>query len=454
MNHKTHAAAARLGALFSTRRLQRAGATLSVQLVVQALGLCTGLLLVRLMDPTQFALLTLASSLLVTATVLADLGLASAVLAEGGRHAGQSQTAWAGVRADAHQVQSRLVLVALLLALPAALFMFDQQHASAGVAWTLVLMALGTAMLQARNGLTLSVVRLAGDVAWQQRTDLALAAARMAAVVLALACWLEIDAAMALSLHTLSALCMVVALHRWWATSRLGSPATTATGGRHAPALRRQLMRQGPNALWFAVSSQFALWLVALLGTGADVAALGALGRLAGVFTVVGVLMATLAQPYFARQHDAAALFTGFMALNLLFSVLLLAMLGVAFVWPQAILWLLGPAYAGLKSELLWLAAASTLSAWSGAVYSLGCARGWVLPLGWAVAATLVGTVLAVLGLDLATPRGALAMNTLIAGLSLAAAVVFVALQLRQPPRAARSNTTAPAMPGTGGHTT
>ena len=445
---------ATLCGLFSARRLRLAGTALSAQLEVQALGLVTGILLVRVMDPAQFAWLTLAGSLLVTATVLADMGLASAVLAEGGRQAGQPQTAWAAVRADAGRVQSRLAMAALLLALPAGLFMFAQQHTGHAVAWALALMALGPAVLQARNGLTLSVVRLAGDVAWQQRADLALAAARLAAVVLALAWWLDINAVMALSLQALTALCMALVLKRWWVARQLAPTAAAVATGRHTPALHRQLLHQGPNALWFAVSSQFALWLVAVLGTGADVAALGALARLAGVFTVIGVLMATLAQPYFARQHDTAALGTAFVAINLIFSALLAAMLGMAAAWPQAVLWLLGPAYAGLANELLWMVAASTLAAWSGAVYSLGCARGWVLPLGWAVAATLAGTVLAVATLDLATPRGALAMNTLIASLSLLAVLVFMAHHLRRLPGPDVKAATRSAVLGSGSHTT
>ena len=447
---------ATLCGLFSARRLRLAGTALSAQLVVQALGLVTGILLVRAMDPAQFAWLTLAGSLLVTATVLADLGLASAVLAEGGRQAGQPQTAWAAVRADACRVQSRLSLGALLLALPAGLVMFAQQHTGHALGWALALMALGTALLQARNGLTLSVVRLAGDVAWQQRADLALAAARLAAVALVLtfAWWLDINALMALSLQALTALCMALALKRWWAARQLAPAAAAAASSRHTPALYRQLLRQGPNALWFAVSSQFALWLVAVLGTGADVAALGALARLAGVFTVIGVLMATLAQPYFARQHDSAALATAFVAINLIFGALLLALLGLAAAWPQAVLWLLGPAYAGLANELLWMVAASTVAAWSGALYSLGCARGWVLPLGWAVAATLLGTVLAMAALDLATPRGALAMNTLTASLSLLAVWVFMAHQLRKLADPALTAATGVAVTARSGHTT
>ena len=456
MNGGVNGIGASLRGLFSARRLRLAGTALSAQLVVQALGLVTGILLVRAMDPAQFAWLTLAGSLLVTATVLADLGLASAVLAEGGRQAGQPQTAWAAVRADACRVQSRLALGALLLALPAGLVMFAQQHTGHALGWALALMALGTALLQARNGLTLSVVRLAGDVAWQQRADLALAAARLAAVALVLtfAWWLDINALMALSLQALTALCMALALKRWWAARQLAPAAAAAASSRHTPALYRQLLRQGPNALWFAVSSQFALWLVAVLGTGADVAALGALARLAGVFTVIGVLMATLAQPYFARQHDSAALATAFVAINLIFGALLLALLGLAAAWPQAVLWLLGPAYAGLANELLWMVAASTVAAWSGALYSLGCARGWVLPLGWAVAATLLGTVLAMAALDLATPRGALAMNTLTASLSLLAVWVFMAHQLRKLADPALTAATGVAVTARSGHTT
>ncbi len=434
-----------LRALLSARRLKRAGGVLSAQAVVQALGFVTGILLVRLMDPAQFALLTLASSLLVTAAVLADLGLASAVLAEGGRQPGGAGTdwaaAWARVCADARALQWGLAAAALLLVLPAGLVLFNRQDAPLGTALALVSLALATAVLQARNGLALSVVRLAGDVAWQQRADLAFSAARLAAVALAMAWWLNISAFMALALQAATALCMAAALHHWLRARQLAGPARTAAG-KHRPALRSQVARQGPNAVWYALSSQLGLWLLAVLGSSTDVAALGALARLAGVFTVVGVLMAALAQPYFARQHDGPSLVTAFGVVNGGFAALLLALLAAATTWPQAVLWLLGPAYAGLQTELLWMLAASTLAAWGGALYALGCARGWVLPLRWAVTSSAAGTLLAVAMLDLATPRGALKLNALTSIFSLLAILIFMAGHLRRlsgaaPPEAA-----------------
>jgi hypothetical protein len=73
-----------VAALITRRRLLKVGGFASAQLVVQVLGFASGIALVQFMEPTQYGHYTLAVSMVGLASVLLDLGLSTAVLAQGG----------------------------------------------------------------------------------------------------------------------------------------------------------------------------------------------------------------------------------------------------------------------------------------------------------------------------------------------------------------------------------
>jgi O-antigen/teichoic acid export membrane protein len=461
-------------------RLRKVAQVGGAQVLVQALGFAAALLLVRGMAPQEYALLALAMAAIATGAVLADLGLATGVLARAGQvGAGQAEAApGAGVSARAAiragdrtgsasrssrpaigpagpgvlraaRAMQRPWLVALaLIGAPVLMAALLHHHATPSQATLLALLALAAAALQARNGLALALVRLAGDVGWLQRTDLLLALLRLAAVALALA--LGLAAAGGVAVQAAGA-ALAALLLAWWLRVSASGPAVTPGPG-DAAALRSHVWRQGPNTVWFVVSSQVSLWAVALLGSAQQVAEVGALARLAALFAVVAVLVSTLAQPYFARPRPVAELQRALRALHGAFALLAAALVAAAWVVPGPLLALLGADYAGVGAALPWAAASALLGSWSGAVYAVGCARGWVLPTAAAVGATLAGTAAAVLLTDLSTTLGATVMQALAAAASLVACSLFVHHRLRHAAsggeEAPRPRTTAPARPG------
>jgi hypothetical protein len=57
----------------------------SVQLILQALGFASGILIIRLLPVQEYAFYTLANTMLGTMTVLSDGGISAGVMAQGGR---------------------------------------------------------------------------------------------------------------------------------------------------------------------------------------------------------------------------------------------------------------------------------------------------------------------------------------------------------------------------------
>jgi hypothetical protein len=96
------------------------------------------------------------------------------------------------------------------------------------------------------------------------------------------------------------------------------------------------------------------------------------------------------------------------------------------------LLWVLGRGYAGLHSELAWMLAAGTLAAWGGALYTIGCARGWVLPFWLAAPTGVLATAAAAMAVDVSTVRGSFVINTATALAGTLTALGYLGWQLRR----------------------
>ena len=406
------------------QRLARVLGVVSAQLGVQALAFLSGIVLVRTMSPTQYGFYTLVITLIGAANVLTELGIANAVLSVGGRLMGQG-VSLRGLLLDAHALQTLLAVAAPCLVLPPFAILLLHQHAS----WwqTIVLAAMGAtcSFFNVRNVIAQSIARLCGHLAVQQKLDLATNAARL--LLLAIASSALLDATTATALNVAVAAGAFVAW-RAYLGRELGDGA--ALRGEQVAALRASVGRQAPNCIYYVLNGQLAVWLVGVFGSTERVADVGALGRLGAAFAIITSVIGALVLPFFARNQQAERLESGFAALNLFFLALVVVLVGASVLAPGPILWVLGPHYVGLRRELAWMVLSTSFVAWSGALYTVGCARGWVLPGTLGIAAGVLSTIAGLRCFDVSTVAGNFELNTLTAGVALAVNFGYTSLRL------------------------
>lgn len=414
--------------LLSPARLARLLRFATAQGVVQLLGFASGLLLVHVLAQTTYGHYTLAVSLLGLATVMLDLGLATAVLSHGGRLLGVGVGVGVGQRprlpgllADARDLQRRLAIAVGLLLLPLVAGMFLWQGIAPSIVAALVLLVLFSGWLSVRNAVAFSVLRLLGDAGTQQKIELAGNAAKLLLLALLTLVWIDATLALAAGL-------LATAAAGWlaWRRVRLHLGGPVAATGEQSAALAGSVRRQAPNSAYYCISGQLPVWLVGILGSAERVAEVGALGRLAMVFALVGAVFAGLVQPYFARRQSRRDLLQGFAVVNLAFLALTVLLTAAALLLPQALLWILGPRYAGLHAELVPMVLASSLGAWSAALYSAGAARNWIVPAALVIPVSLATLVASALFFDVATVAGSLQMSLAGAAAALAMTLAFV----------------------------
>lgn len=411
--------------LLSRVRLEKLARFASAQVLVQVIGFLAGLVLVRTMDQASYGHYTLAMTMVGLAAILLDLGLMTAVVAVGGPLHAQPPPL-AALLGDAWRLQKRLLLMLLVL-VPAFLALFLGQGLAAVSVAVLLALVFAGAGLQNRNNMVLAVVRLRGNLGLQQRLEIGTSLIKLALVGVASAVLLDVHVAMAI--NVLSAAMMFLILRRHLARD-VG--AAWIGSGEYSPALRRMVWMQAPNAVYQCISGQMAVWLVGLFGTTHGVAEVGALGRLALFFSLIGAVVTALIQPYFARAQHHRDMVSAFWATNLFFALLTALLVGAALWQPGALLWILGPKYAGLAVELVWMVLSACLASWAGAAYAMGAARGWVLPGSLAIPAGVVALALSAWLLDVSTVAGSFMLNTATAAVSVFLSVGYVCLRLRR----------------------
>jgi hypothetical protein len=136
---------------------------------------------------------------------------------------------------------------------------------------------------------------------------------------------------------------------------------------------------QAANSAFFCFQGQITVFLISVFGArAASVAEVGALGRLAMIFTVVSHLLANVFVPAFARcqsirklRLEYAAIVGGVAAFSLL-------VVGAAFLFPGQFLFVLGNKYSHLRAELLLMVGGAVVNAMTGTLWSLNASKAWV----------------------------------------------------------------------------
>lgn len=144
-----------------------------------------------------------------------------------------------------------------------------------------------------------------------------------------------------------------------------------------------------PALIFGALQSQLSLFLISIFGQTSSIAEVAALGRIAQLFTMLQVFNIVIVEPYIARL-SRDRLPAVYIKLTALATACCTPAVALAFAFPGAILWILGPQYEGLRSEMGWLVLASCINYIAVLAWIMNRARKWVFWSGTIVEIALV----------------------------------------------------------------
>lgn len=377
----------------------------SAQLIVQALGLLSGIIIIRLLPTHEYALYTLANTMLGTMTILADGGISSGVMSLGGK-VWQDKKALGIVLATGLDLRRKFAIGSLLIAVPFLFYLLRHHDASWGMTILLILSII-PAFYTALSGTILQIApKLNQDIVPLQKNGILSNAARLGLIfTLFIFPWAFIAV-------------LSSGVAQLWTNQNLKKISRGYADWKQLPdrAMRAEILvfvkRLLPGSIFFCVSGQITIWLISFFGNTTSVAQIGALGRLGMTLSVVSVLLSTLVIPRFARLPDEKGLLLKkILQLQLgLFAIGLMIMV-VVFLFPSQILWVLGKEYRNLQSELILSMAGNCIGLVAGMSFGLATIRGWALHPLIQIPATLAAIVAGILLIDISTLTGILKFN-------------------------------------------
>ena len=365
------------------------------QVLVQGIGLISGILIIRLLPTGEYALYTLANTMLGTMTVLADGGIASGVMSEGGK-VWNDRVKLGVVVKTGLELRKRFAVVSMLVSSPILLYLLIHHGAS----WLFSVLILASLLIAFRAALSDSLlevaVKLNQDISRLQKNQVYTSVGRL----------IMITGSLFVFPWTFVAL-LGNGIPRILGNIRLQKICNEfADKTQHAdPGVRKRILANVkqilPGSIYYCISGQITIWLISIFGTTSSIAQIGALGRLTMVLTVFSTLFSTLVIPRFAKIKDTGLLLPRFLQIQFLLLAICVVIVGLVSFFPGVVLSVLGSKYQDLNVEMIMITIGSCISLVSGVTFSLSVSRGWALPSVLNIVGSLATQVVLIVALDL-----------------------------------------------------
>ncbi|TDH24678.1 polysaccharide biosynthesis protein [Segetibacter sp. 3557_3] len=377
----------------------------SAQLLIQAFGLLSGILVIRLLPTKEYALYTLANTMLGTMIIFADGGISTGITAHGGKVWLDRQKLGA-VLATGLDLRRKFSIISLSVSVPVLVYLL-LHHDASWMTSIFIVSSLVLGFFAALSDSLLEIIpRLHQEIIPLQKNQLIVGIWRLVLSVLLVIVFPWAFIAI-----------LAAAVPRIYGNIQLRKIAMGFVDeAKPDTRIRGEILgivkRTMPGLIYYCVSTQLTIWFLSIMGSTTSIAQIGALGRVVMLLNIFGVTFTTILIPRFARlSEESGQVAKRFILIVLLFVSVCIIFIGATYVFSNQILWVLGPAYKTMNYELLLYLFGSCVFLCTGFIYNLISSRGLVLnPLIY-ITFSLVAIVTGVLIFDISTLIGVLYFN-------------------------------------------
>ena len=376
------------------------------QLIVQIVGFVSGILVIRLLPTNEYGLYTLANTMLGAITILADGGISTGVMAQGGK-VWQDKNKLGAVLATGLDLRKKFAAGSLLISSPVLIYLLIH-HGASWLTSLLIVVSLIPAFYAGLSDSLLEIVpKLHQSILPLQKNQVNVGVARL----------LLIGLTLFIFPWTFIAL-LASGIPRIYGNIRLRkiSHDYIDESQQPDPQVRKEILaivkRVLPGAFYFCISGQITVWLISIFGNTTAVAQVGALSRLTMLLSLFSALSNTLIVPRFVRlpPHKKSLLkyvFGTLAAISLISFVLVL----FTALFPKQILFILGDAYMNLSRAMILSVLTGCISLLVGIFISFSSSRGWIMNPVLLMLFNIFGTIFPLFFINIATLEGVILLS-------------------------------------------
>jgi len=359
----------------------------------------------------EYAWYTLANTMLGTMSVLADGGISAGVMAQGGK-VWQDKEKLGSVLATGLDLRRKFAVGSLMIAAPVLIYLLSR-HGAGWLTILLIIASLIPAFFAALSDSILEIVpKLHQDIVSLQKNQLAVSISRL------------LLSGLLLFIFPFTFIAILAAgIPRAYGNIRLRKITQAFAIEHQKPDLEIQknilniVKRILPGSIYYCLSGQITIWLISIFGNTSSVADVGALGRLAMVLTLLSVLFNTLVIPRFARlPNNANFLLNRFLQIQFGLISFGAIIIGLVYIFSTQALWVLGPNYSNLKTELTLSVIAGYLGLIVGTLFALNTSRGWTINPLLSITLNLIAIVTGLLLINISNLKGLFEFNIYVMG--------------------------------------
>jgi len=377
------------------------------QAVTQCLTFCSGIIIIRFLAQEQYALYTIGNTFIGALGVLANSGIISGALSQGGK-IWRDKDKLGQVVVTSMNLRRHFALISTALLLPLLIWLLLKHQSTLIEATLLSLAVLFAFFLTFSN----SIYEIAPK--FHQRAG---AIGKIRAIS-ALARLLLLFPVLSVYSFALTAL-LAGAVPQYFANKNLKKLSTRYVdwNQKESAAVRKETLsivkKVLPGSIYYCMSGQLAILLISIFGTTSAIAEVGAVGRLAQALAFFSALANVVLIPRFAKIQNGVRIAQAFAGILLLAGLFGIAVFLAAFFFEKQALWILGSSYSGLTYEFLLAVAGGIFSLLGAMAYQLGYSRGWIASQWAFITLSISIQIGGALFLDLGTAEGVLKLNLL-----------------------------------------
>lgn len=372
----------------------------SVQLIVQALGFASGILIVRSLSKNEYAYFLIANTIESTIDLMSDIGITIALNSIGGQ-VWQDKPKFSQLINTAFFVRRYLIFFAAIIISPILYLLLYNAGASFPTIFFLIVAILIELYFYSIIKVLAVIPRLHSEFNQIQKLDFVTSLTRLVGLVVIYS--FGLNAITAAFCSTISSGINSFFLYRW-TKSRIDYNAQVNLDYKHQ--IWSLIKSQFLPTTFHCLQGQISIWLISMFGNTKSIADIGALSRLGTIFTVINPVVNSIVVPKYAQYRSLKLLRNRYWQLLTVFIAIASCIMAIFAIFSEKILWILGEQYSNLSNEMILVILSTLITSLASIVWSLNYARAWVNQSWLTVPFTVLAQVILLFTLDISTLQG------------------------------------------------